>query len=89
MQSFYFIYNGYIEYIGSYIYNYYNMKSHWSLYNLYIIEFALDWPWSGPVQTVDFFGDRLKRLDHSYVHMHISNVLDCRKEPYNNSILYP
>jgi hypothetical protein len=24
----------------------------------------LDWQRSGPVQTVDFFGDRLKKLDH-------------------------
>jgi hypothetical protein len=28
------------------------------------------------------------RLDRSYENMHISNVSDCGKEPYNDSILY-
>ena len=29
------------------------------------------------------------RLDRSYAYMHISNILDCGKKPYNDSILYP
>ena len=29
----------------------------------------IDWPRSGPVQTVAFFGDRLKRLDRTVQHL--------------------
>ena len=30
---------------------------------------GLDWPRSGPVRTVAFFGDRLKRLDRTVQHL--------------------
>ena len=29
----------------------------------------IDWPRSGPVRTVAFFGDRLKRLDRTVQHL--------------------